>query len=248
MDETGMAYYDGRRWYHIWCNSNEGLASGDQLKDDTYGPFGWKFLGSRVLHQSSRSLALESSHEAVVDGLPLRVDRYAYFRAGETYFLLSIWIKNIGKTPATYCYIYGDEPWLGDFGTSKGNVGWVSDRLVNYAEFIDPDKYSFAGYFDFGNDAVSPNHDFTMTADFLEWLGDFKPDLVYFSNGPTEYPKRDGPKVPLASDSRYIGLQWGPHTLKPGESHNIRLAVGMASYNPKTGSLAKPEIKLDSGK
>jgi len=247
IDETGMAYYDGRRWYHIWCNANEGLASGDPLKDDIYGPSNWKFMGSRVLHQSSWSLALTSSHEAVVDGAPLRIDRYAYFTAGETYFLLSIWIKNIGTTPASYCYVYGDEPWLGDFGSSKGNVGWVSDRLVSYEEFIDPDKYSFAGYFDFGNSAVSPDHNFTMAADFLEWLGDTKPDLVYFSNGPTDYPPKDGTKVPLASNSRFLGLQWGPRVLKPGESDNLRLAVGMATFNPKTGSLIKPEIRLDSG-
>ena len=26
-EETGMTYFDGRHWYHVWCNSNEGLIS-----------------------------------------------------------------------------------------------------------------------------------------------------------------------------------------------------------------------------
>ncbi len=126
MNETGMAYFNGKRWEHLWCNVNEGLGSGKTMLPIT--PASWKFLGSRVLN-TGKSTAIESSHEAVVDGVPLRIDRYAYFRPGEPYFLLSIRIKNVGNEAANYYYCYGDDPWLGDFGSSKGNVGWTRDRL-----------------------------------------------------------------------------------------------------------------------
>lgn len=30
-NDTGMAVFGGIRWYHIWCNANETLATGNML-------------------------------------------------------------------------------------------------------------------------------------------------------------------------------------------------------------------------
>jgi hypothetical protein len=240
LSETGMAYFDGKRWYHIWCNANEGLASGTTMKDVV--PSTWRFLGSKVINEGHDRLAITSSHVAVVDGVPLRVDRFAYFTAGEPYFILTINIKNTGDRPVSYVYCYGDEPWLGEFGSSKGNVGWVKDQVIDYAQWVDNYRYSYAGLYDYGNDAIGEGHNFAKVANFIEWLGDNVP-MVYFSNGPADFPRLGGGKVPLASNTRFIGLQWGPQELKPGQSERYALAIGMAGYNPKTDLPVKPRIK-----
>jgi len=242
LNDTGMAYNDGKNWYHLWCTVNEAIISGDTLKQ--YYPSSWKFLGSRILNQSSQSLALESTHEVVVHGVPLRVTRYAYFRAGDTYFLLSIFVKNIGKEDANIIYLYGDDPWLGNFGSSKGNVGWVKDKLIKHVGWVDTDKYSFAGYYDYGNDAVSPDHNFTNIANFIEWFGSNKP-RVFFSNSEEEYPENTNTAEPLYSNERFINLVWGPKILKPGKSEHYVLAIGMAGNDPKTGFPVKPEVRLN---
>ncbi len=238
-NETGMAYYDGARWYHIWCNVNEAIFSLRQF--EAIAPSSWKFLGSRVLNREPGELMLESSHEVEIDGIPLRIDRYAAFRAGDTYFVLSIFITNIGGQSVTYSYQYGDEPWLGDYGTSAGNVGWANDGLHKYVGDLDPKRTSYAGFFDHGNDAAGEGRGYTGVSNFLKWFGTERP-RVYFTNGPFESPRTAGRKVPLSGNARFIGLQWGPRTIHPDETVNYTLAIGMADRDPVTGFPVMPKI------
>ncbi len=241
---TGMAYYDGGRWYHIWCNVNEALSNS---RLTAIPPSSWKFLGSRVLHHNAEDLILESSHEVIIDEVPLRVKRIAYFKAGEPYFILSIRIENAGDRPAIYYYNYGDEPWLGNYGTSGGNVGWASDGvsryIYNYKGRLNTKLFHTAGLFDLGNDAIGEGHDFTFTANFITWYSDVEP-FVYFSNGPYDFPQINENKIPLSSNSRFIGLQWGPRKLQPGLAETYTLAIGMAELDPKSGFPVEPKMDL----
>jgi len=154
-NETGMAYYDGLRWYHIWCNSNELISNS---RNEAIFPSSWKFLGSRILHDNIEDLFIESSHEIMIDGVPLHMTRTAVFNAGKTYFVLTIRIRNMGNRPTTYYYLYGDDPWVGHYGTSVGNVGWssdgVSEILYQYKGKLNTKKLHYAGLFDFVNDAI----------------------------------------------------------------------------------------------
>lgn len=235
MNNSGMTYGDSKRWYHIWCSVNEGIVStGDK---DVLTPAHWKFLGSRALHRDSKSVSLTSSHSVLLDNQPVRIDRRASFTAGETYFNLEIKISNNGKRAINYSYYYGDEPWVGYYGTSLGDVGWVKDRLVNYEEEIDSRKYTYAGIADVGNSVIGEQPVYTNLANFIEWFGEEIPE-VYFSNTPGALPK-PGSKIPLESNERFVGLQW-QRTLLPGASSTIRLAIGMAQYNPATGIPVKP--------
>jgi hypothetical protein len=245
MDETGMAYFDGTRWYHLWCNVNEGIISG---MGEVLLPSRWKFLGSRVIDESDSTAAFASSHEVAVDGVPLRIDRYVYLNAGDTYFILEIKVTNIGNAPAHYNYLYGDEPWVGNYGSSRGNVGWVADGFVKYATTVDATRYSWAGFYDYGNDAAGEEHRFTGAADFIQWFGNNRP-MVYFSNEEGNVEDENGAKkIPLASDTRFIGLQWNDQRLDPQQSTTYTLAVGMAGHDPLTGFPVKPEIMLPEGR
>ena len=241
MNETGMAYFDGSRWYHIWCNVNEGLYA---IKNFKIYDTQWKFLGSKVIDESRFSVVVSSSHQLADGATPLRMDRYVYINAGEPYFFLTIKLTNTGQIPVEFIYTYGDEPWVGNYGSSKGNVGWVKDRLINYEMQIDSSIYSYAGFYHYGNDAIGEGHNFTHTANFIEWFGKDKPD-VYFANAGGNLRDTTGKaKIPLSSNERFIGLEWKPKVLYPGQSIVYNLAIGKADYNPKTDLPLIPTIKL----
>ena len=241
-NDTGMSYFDGTRWYHIWCNVNEGIASA--TGGPAIPPSMWKFLGSKIIDQSDTSPVITSSHEVAIDGVPLRIDRVAYMFAGETYFVLDIRITNTGDRSVRYQYFYGDEPWVGFYGTSRGDVGWVWDRVIDYETVVDSRRYSYAGIFHYGNDAINEGHDFTRMANFIEWIGEERP-FVYFSNQEGSFSAKDFSKVPLSSNERFIGLQWGPREIRPRQTVSYRLAIGMAGFDPGTGLPKKPPVRME---
>lgn len=240
LNETGMAFYDGSQWHHIWCNANESIAPW-RHPADAIPPSSWRFLGSSTKKSTSEELVLTSSHEVPMDGVPFRIDRFASFRAGARHMTLAIRITNTGTQPAGYFYIYGDEPWLGNYGSSVGNVGWVHDRIVKHEGTIDPQRYGWAGYFDYGNDAAGEAHVYSGIANFIDWQAGVRPDTVYFSNRIGAFAdERD--QVPLSDASnRVLFLQWGPRLLNPGQSETIVLSVGMADINPVSGFPVKPD-------
>lgn len=244
LNDTGMAYYDGFRWYHIWCTTNQGFSSVLDT-NSLYSPSQWKYLGSEKIRNGDDKLILKSSHIAYVDGVPFAVDRYVYFKAGEPYFILEMNIKNIGENIAGFYYVYGDEPWVGDYGYSEGDVGWTKDGLILTEKQIDPKKYNFVGLYDYGNELIGEPHNFTNMANFLEWEPKNSPTIVYFSN---QFGFIDE-KKPLAHQlNRVVSLQWGPVYLKPNEIYNLKLAVGMAIGNPSFKVPMKPIVDFSLAK
>jgi hypothetical protein len=236
MNNSGMTYFDGKRWYHIWCSVNEGIGSAETGVILT--PSKWEFIGSGVESRSSEKVIITSKHKVVIDGIPANISRKMHFTAGANYFNLEIRIKNVGSTPLKYIYIYGDEPWVGYYGTSLGDVGWVKDRIVSYEESIDTNKYSYLGMADIGNRIIGEQPRYSNLANFIEWFGPEQPAVAYFTNDMKHLPEADK-KVPLESNERFVGLHW-ERWLKPAESATIRLAIGMAFLNPQTGIPEKP--------
>jgi hypothetical protein len=241
MNNSGMTFFDGKRWYHIWCSVNEGI--GSAISGVSLTPSHWEFLGSGVEKRSKDKVTISSSHKAVIDNIPLRIDRKMHFTAGQPYLNLEITITNIGTEPVFYSYLYGDEPWVGYYGTSLGDVGWVKDRIVNYEEMIDTSKYSYVGMTDIGNKVIGEQPVYTNLANFLEWFGPERPMYAYFTNDMNHLPET-GKKVPLESNERFVGLSW-QRRLAPSESSTIRLAVGMALHNTKTGIPEKPVTRWE---
>jgi hypothetical protein len=212
QNESGMTYRDARGWSHVWCNVNEGIAvEGGEI---TY-PGRWRFLGSRVLIRERDRVVLESSHEISERGRLFRMDRFAYFHAGLPFFKLGIRLVNVGELPGRYDYIYGDEPWVGEFGSAAGNVGWLGSGIVPREGFVDAKANWYAGILD----------EKSNVADFIAWLGDDRPDAAYFSNA-AGIVDPSGP--PLASNEIFIGVEWRNRSLAPGEARSMLLAIGMA--------------------
>lgn len=225
QNESGMAILDARGWRHVWCNVNEGLWS--PTIGMTY-PSAWKFLGSRVLIRDADRVVIESSHEVQVGSETLRMDRFAYFRAGRPWFKLGIRLVNAGDAPVRFSYGYGDEPWVGNFGDGKANVGWVSEGIVRREGPIDPRAHRWAGIID----------EATGLANFVSWIGEELPDRVYFANFPGSAGMQPG--RPLSSNEVFIGLEWHDRVLEPGAGMSILLSLGIAETDG-TGRPRMPE-------
>lgn len=233
LNNSGMTWFDGKGWNHIWCNTNEGIGSTASLKG--FAPSAWSYLGSRIVMQNEQHIVVSSSHEVRIDNVPLHIKRTIEARAGEPYLKLQVQITNVGSAPSHYFYYYGDEPWLGDFGSSRGDIGWTQDRLIEHETFIDPKKQSFAGMVDYGNAAIGEGHNFRHVANFIDWSGPDRPDIVFFANRFDGFAHDPRLRMPLQGDARSIGMYWGPRTLAAGQSQTIALTIGMAEHDRGTG-------------
>ncbi|MBI5190813.1 MAG: hypothetical protein HZA22_09070 [Nitrospirae bacterium] len=240
-NHTGMSYFDGRAWRHIWCSANEAVQ--ESLTGRIVTPDTWRFLGSAVEKVSPTGLIISSRHEAMVDGVPLLIKKTACFRAGDGYFVTHIDVTNSGPNPAVFSYAYGDEPWVGDYGTAAGNVGWTDGQVVETVGRVDTARHNYVGMFHYGNSLIGEGHGYSLAADFIQWFGGPKP-LAFFSNGPRQFPKA-GDTTPLAGEERFVGLQWGPVMLAPGRTERFTFALGMAPYDVRRGMPVKPEVNLD---
>lgn len=218
QNESGMSLHDARGWHHIWCNVNEGLYVAE-LNRLVY-PGEWKFEGSRMLVDATDRVVLRSEHQLTVGGVELHMERYAYFKAGLPFFRLTVNVTNVGDRPAHVSYAYGDEPWVGEFGSSEGNVGWTVRGIVPIVAFVDPREAPYAGIADRK----------TGMANFVAWEGS-TPDVVYFSN---HAGTPLGPEMgrPLTSNEIFIGLEWRDRTIEPGATFGVRLTLGVADSGP----------------
>jgi hypothetical protein len=229
LDDSGMALHDARGWIHVWCSVNEAIwdreAEGIKL---TY-PSSWRFLGSRILSADRSRVVLQSSHELTLQRGKLRMDRVASFVAGEPFFRLEIKLTGLGPQVVRYGYVYGDEPWVGHFGSADGNVGWVDDAVVLYEGRVDPVAHRWAGILDLKSGV----------ADYIEWVGPDVPDDAYFSNTPGDWVDA-AEKKPLASNQVFVGMQWLGRRLAPGEGRTMGLLIGLAEADPITGRPRRP--------
>jgi hypothetical protein len=243
MNDTGMAYFDGRSWLHAWCSINEFIAPASDSDREIY-PSDWEFLGSRVVKGTPSEVILTSSHRVRIDGAPLRIDKYIGFQAGRSYLILSTVITNEGDRTAYYYFVYGDEPWVGNFGSSKGNVGWTARGLEPYETPVDTGDTGFIGLYDIGNWVIDEAGPFSRMANFLEWLGRTTPDLAYFSNKLGPLRPREA-EIPLFTEqSRSLFLQWGPRRLMPGKSETYTVAQGLVLPNLLSPLPVKPVVEV----
>jgi hypothetical protein len=148
------------------------------------------------------------------------MERYAYFKAGKTYFRLGVNLMNVGDVPVRIAFAYGDEPWVGKFGSSDGNLGWTEEGIVGVVANVDTRANRWGGILDAKSGL----------ANFLSWEGS-RPDVVFFGNHPgTPRPTEMGSA--LTGNEISIGLEWRDRVLQPGETLPIRLTIGVASPGP----------------
>lgn len=228
QEESGMSFRDRSGWHHVWCTTNELMLDYDAQK--IIYPSYWEYLGGRVLIRDADRVVIESSHLVhLAGGGAVRMDRYVYFRAGRPWFKLGIRLSNAGEVPVRLAYGYGDEPWVGHYGSAVDNVGWIRDQLVRVEGPVDGAGARWAGIVD----------EESGIAAFLAWSGESAPDRIYFANEAGSNFKRLG--EPLDSNEVFVGTEWLRIGLRPGESRSLLLTVGMARGAPRGGIPVIPE-------
>ena len=231
QNQSGMALRDARGWHHVWCNVNEAML--DHASGRMIYPGQWKFGGSRLLVDAPDRVVIQSEHELDLGADHLRMERYAYFKAGRPFFRLGINIVNLGERSVKLSYAYGDEPWVGEFGSSAGNLGWTERGLVPVVAGIGTREEHWAGIVDTDSGI----------ANFMSWAGATPPDVVYFGNHPgTPRPEEVG--APLTSNEVFIGAEWRDRTIEPGETFGLRLVIGLAALR-RDGAPTLPDGVLN---
>jgi len=242
---TGMAYYDGHRWRHIWCSINEGVTFEGTAQ--AVEPSEWRYLGSRVVKADSSEVLLWSMHDLSGDipgtgPVKLRMARTLSKRSGDDYVVLRVDYINVGQRPLSFNYTFGDEPWIGEFGDSSGDVGWTAKRVFYREGFILPVVDSYAGFWDAGNAEAGETGEFTGFANFIEWMVN-PPAIVYFSNTLELEGFREG-RLLDSRDNRVINLVWFSEYLRPKEAKSFVFALGMAKPGAE-GQPVKPEVEME---
>lgn len=245
LNETGIAYRSGGRWYHIWCNANEGIAAGSDATRMIY-PSEWTYRKSRILIDSNDEVAIESNHVTELENQPIAIDRFIYHRASDDHLILAIRFRNEGVRPTAFYYVYGDEPWVGTYGSSRGNVGWSPGKIHRHVSVVNPLEHNVAGFIDIGNDLLPDERggQFTGLGNFLAWYGLVTPQLVYFSNREGEVHDESEGMLLESPQNRVIFAQWSIASLPPGQSRTIILALGILKPGSYTIPPRAPEISV----
>lgn len=227
-NNSGISFYDGKKWYHIWCNLNEAISI--EGLDEQIRPWDWEYLGSGVLKLSFSEVIIQSTHTLSRqrnDSAPVSMlmTRTLHKRAGEDSVILKVEYRNTGNVPVIYAFALGDEPWIGNFEDySSGDVGWAHGRIIDRQGYVLPSKDFIAGFVDIGNRIAGEGHHYTGYANFIEWSPN-PPNIVYFSNN---FGKIDEGKPLDSSTNRVINLLWLNQKLEPGKERAYTVTLGMA--------------------
>ena len=217
---SGMALYDGKDWIHLWCSANEGIAvSGGGL---VYEPHKWQYVSGKTVKKTLSEVIFESTHRVIMAGTEVLITRRLGLKAEDDFVTLSISVTNSGGRPLLYDYAYGDEPWVGKFGSSIGDVGWYPGGWVDEERYVDPEIHNIAGFADIGNRRAGDPGEYSGYANFIQWEGS-RPTMAYFSND--FHSVRPG--RPLSSrDNRILNIVWKNQKLEPGRTLEYRLHIG----------------------
>ena len=237
-DANGISYFDGTRWYHIWCAINEGLSIAGI--DKVYYPEHWNYVDSKIVKSTMDEIIIESTHEIDENGVRIRMIRSLSKTTAEDYILLKITFVNLADSRLIMNYSIGDEPWIGDYSNSLGDVGWIHNKLIKYETLISPTRNRYAGFIDRGNDVIGETTNYTGIASFIEWLGT-PPSIAYFSND-FSFETLDESRPLDSYDNRVLNLSWIQQSISPGKSKTYSFAIGMAPVNKETGMPEKPVI------
>lgn len=196
-----------------------------------------EYVEGRVIRDGSkgngvilRSVNRTGSYEVI---------RYLYWPANADWFVISAYIRNTGKRAVHFAFWTGEDPWVGTYGTSKGDVGWYAKGIVKKEMSMDGRAFHYGGLIDLGNTlAGQTSTGFSKVADFIEPdPGLPPPDRAFFANSFAHVKADINPERLLNSHTlTAFNLGWTDIRLKPGREVHFSYALGRAD----TGSPTQP--------
>ncbi len=255
---SGFGYYPktplrGFRSVNVLCATDESIWDLDERAEYTYGwseNYGKGDDGKRLEYQRGR--VLDAGPERVVlqsenAGGCYRVTKVATTRAGAAWWIVATRITNRCDRPVRFDFFTGDDPWLGLYRSSDGDVGWAAGAglLEREAEIV---PFTSGGVYDLGNRALGQAPDaFSNQAMFFEVDPAIPlPDHAFLANRFAHSAKELDPKHVLTNRAMIaLNLGWTGRTLAPGKGLTVALAMGLARTG-EPGTTPQPPAITDA--
>ena len=254
---SGLGLYPQRpirgfKRINVFCAQDESIWDRAEKAEYSYGwseNFGKKGKGKRLEYVRGR--IVEGGPERVVlqsenAGGCYRATKVAHTRKGATWWILATRITNRCDHAIRFDFFTGDDPWIGLYKSSDGDVGWISQGLVRHEQALGAGEFVVGGLYDLGNEALGQEEgSFSGQANFFLLDPALPlPDLAAFANSFAHHAEDVDETRALDNKTlTALNLGWLDRTLAPGKGLTVALALGLARTGDTPGQLPEaPEI------
>jgi hypothetical protein len=133
-------------------------------------------------------------------------------------------------------FFSGDDPWVGRYRSSEGDVGWTPAGIVREETALRRGRFTAGGFVDLGNRALGEvEGSFSGQANFIALDPAVElPDLAIFANRFAHAGDEITRGRPLDNKSlTALNLGWTRRTLDPGKGWTVAFALGLADTDPR---------------
>jgi hypothetical protein len=223
---------------NVFCAQDESIWDLDEQAEYTYGwsenfgtgPDGQRleYVRGRVLENDQTQVVLESENA----GGCYRVSKVALTHAEWRYWIIATRIQNRCAHPVRFHFHSGDDPWIGRYASSDGDVGWTPTELVRREKGFGAGQFIAGGLYDLGNSELGQTDaGFSNQANFFALdpalpLPDFSAFANRFAHNETEIDVNK----PLDNKTMTaLNMGWRNRTLAPLQSMDMTMALGLAT-------------------
>jgi hypothetical protein len=259
LSGSGFGFYPRRpirgfRAVNVFCAQDESIWDRDERVEYSYGwseNFGKGDDGKRL--EYTRGRVIERGPERVVlqsenAGGCYRVTKLAAMERGARHLVIATRISNRCSRPVRFDLWSGDDPWLGLYASSDGDVGWTPELgLLQTERALPLGAFTAGGFYDLGNPALGQKHDaFSNQADaFVLDPAAPLPDLALFANRFAHAVREVDPGRPFDNKTMTaLNLGWLDRTLAPGEGLTTAFALGLAETGEPGSTPRPPRVSL----
>ena len=247
---TPPAPVRGFRSLNLFCAQDESLWDEDEGRELDNGwsqNFGKGPDGVRLEYQGGQVL----DDGGTGQGVTLRSvnaagcwqeTRYLWWPQGVAHVLVALHLTNTCDAPRRFSFWTGEDPWIGLYRSSDGDVGWYSGGIVRTEARVEGRDFRWGGLYDLGNEVLGQTAAaFSNVADVLVLEpGGEAPDVAYFANSFAHDDHDIDPARPLDNQTlTAFNLGWKGRTLAPGATFTLRYALGRAETG-EPGTLPRP--------
>ena len=217
QDESIRDHASGKEYTTGWSENMGDGPGGERLS----------FVRGKVIEAGPQRVTLMSENK----GGCYRVTKVATTRAGTRHWIIATRVTNACKEKIRFDLYSGDDPWIGTYRSSDGDVGWIPGGLVRHERAISAGRFTVGGMVDLGNSALGQKEgSYSGQANFfmLDPVSPF-PDLAAFANRFAHARSEVDPGKALSNDSlTALNLAWTGLELEPGQGFTFALAMGLA--------------------
>ena len=235
---------------NVFCAQDESIWDRDERREYSYGwseNFGTGPDGQRLEYVSGR--VLEATRDSVVLMSENRGGCYAVRKIAATWATARFWIlatriTNRCSRTVHFDFYSGDDPWIGTYKSSDGDVGWTPRGFVRNEQRFEPGDFTAGGLVDLGNQALGQKEGaFSNQANFIALDPTLPlPDEADFANRFAHDESEVDSKRPLDNETMTaLNLGWRRRQLASGQSTDVAFAMGLAvtSDEPTTPRLPR---------